>query len=75
MPALLVKQRWYLPALLLLTIKNDYSSESFRVRVLRGFFQRQSANKVILKIGLFTSIDCISNQGHRSESGDVFKIG
>lgn len=57
-----------------LTIKNHYSSKPFRVKTKRGFFQKQSTDKVILEVGLFLCIGCISSIGQRFENDGIFEM-
>ncbi len=55
-------------------MKNDCSSEFFEIKAEGGFFQKQSTDKIILGVGLFSNIGRISSVGRKSESGGVFKL-
>ncbi len=56
-------------------MKNNGLFESFGLKVPKSHFQKQSADKVISEIALFSSVSRISSIGRRSEGGGIVEMG
>ncbi len=54
--------------------KKHCLSKFFGIKVQGDFFQKQSADEVVLRVGLFLSIGHMSSVSHKSKGSSVFEF-